>query len=425
MEFTGWAKTPPMGWNSWDCYGTSIDEENLLKNAEFIRDNLKEYGWEYVVCDIQWYQPTARGEFYKHFAELNMDEYSRLIPAENRFPSSVNGKGFKPIADKIHEMGLKFGIHIMRGIPRQAVHRNTPTVTPGVTARDIAQSYSICKWNTDMYGVDRNKKGAQEYYNSIVEMYASWGVDYIKCDDIANTEFTPLEPYSAQDEIEMLRKAIDLCGRKIVLSLSPGPAPLDKAEHLCKNANLWRMTGDFWDNWKQLYSMFEKCEKWQPYVSPGNWPDCDMLPLGRLCLHNDCNGRNTNFTYDEQVTMMTLWSIFRSPMMLGCNLPDCDDKTLKLITNKDVIEMLNTLNYSNKVFQNDSIICWAGESEKYNYTAVFNTSDYDVIFKEDAEKVSLQSEQTVELWTKEKFDINGALETQLPPHSAKLYRQEK
>ncbi len=425
MKFKEWAKTPPMGWNSWDCYGASVDEESLLKNARFMADNLKSFGWEYVVCDIQWYQPTARGMNYKNFAELTMDEYSRLIPAPNRFPSSAGGKGFRPIADKIHALGLKFGIHIMRGIPRQAVHQNTPTLTAGVTARDIAQSYSICKWNTDMYGIDWRKHGAQEYYNSILELYASWGVDYIKCDDIANTEFLPHEPYSAKEEIEMLRRAIDNCGRDIVLSLSPGPAQLEHAEHLCQNANLWRMTGDFWDSWRQLYAMFERCEKWQPYVAPGNWPDCDMLPLGKLCLHEECEGRNTNFTYDEQVTMMTLWSIFRSPLMLGCNLPDCDEKTLKLITNSDVIEMLNTLTCSNKVFQNNSIICWAGESEKYIYSAVFNISDYEISFVENSEKIHLKNGQAEDLWTKERFAVEDKISTIINPHGAKLYRQEK
>ena len=126
-------KKPPMGWNSWDCYGAGVTEDELLGNAEFMRDRLKQYGYQYVVCDIQWYEPAAKGNVYNNFADLCMDEYSRLIPAVNRFPSSANGAGFKPIADKIHSMGLKFGIHIMRGIPRQAVHRNTRIY--GTTAR--------------------------------------------------------------------------------------------------------------------------------------------------------------------------------------------------------------------------------------------------------------------------------------------------
>ncbi len=423
MSFKDWARTPPMGWNSWDCFDTSVNEEELLANARFIAENLKDCGWEYVVCDIQWSNPTAWGYDYQNFTELDMDEYSRLIPAVNRFPSSCGGKGFKPIADEIHAMGLKFGIHIMRGIPRQAVHRNTPTVTPGVTARDIAQSFSVCKWNTDMYGIDAQKAGAQEYYDSIIDLYASWGVDYIKCDDIANTEFSPLEPYSASREIEMLRKAIDRSGREIVLSLSPGPAPIENAEHLCANANLWRITGDFWDSRNQLRAMFERCEKWQPHVSCGNWPDCDMLPLGKLSVHTD-GKRYTNFTLDEQITMLTLWTVFRSPLMIGGDLRECDKITLEMLSNKDVYEMLKTLTYSCKCFENTGIIAWHGESERYAYTAIFNISDYEIVFAEDAEKLKLKNKETLELWTKESFAINGKINTSIRPLAAKLYRQE-
>ena len=183
-----------MGWNSWDCYGAGVTEEQLLLNAEYVAKNLKHHGYEYIVCDIQWYEPEAKSNVYNPFAQLCMDKYSRLIPAENRFPSSKRGKGFKPIADKIHDMGLKFGIHIMRGIPRQAVHSDMPILGTEVTARQIAKSYSICPWNTDMYGVDPKKEGAREYYQSIVDLYASWGVDFIKCDDICNTEFDKENP---------------------------------------------------------------------------------------------------------------------------------------------------------------------------------------------------------------------------------------
>lgn len=424
MSFKDWALTPPMGWNSWDCFGTSIDEETLLANAQFMAENLKEYGWQYVVCDIQWYQPTARGLNYKFFAELDMDEYSRLIPAVNRFPSSAGGKGFKPIADKIHAMGLKFGIHIMRGIPRQAVHRNTPTVTQGVTARDIAQSFSLCLWNTDMYGINCNAHGAQEYYDSIIELYASWGVDFIKCDDIANTEFKPHDPYSAEKEIEMLRKAIDKCGRNIVLSLSPGPAPIEKAEHLSEHANMWRMTGDFWDDWDKLYAMFKRCESWQPYVKPGTWPDCDMIPIGTLDHHSQNGKRLTNFTHDEQITLMTLWSIFRSPLILGCHLPDCDEETLKLFTNKDVIELNQTATASRKQFENSNVICWTAENKKHRYTAVFNVGNYEIEFCGSLEKLCLEGKNTTELWTKAKAETaGGKLICQIPAHGAKLFRE--
>ena len=333
------APTPPMGWNSWDCYGAGITEKDLLGNARYMAEHLREYGWQYVVCDIQWYEPAAVDTDYNNFTPLCMDEYSRLIPAPNRFPSAADGKGFAPIADKIHAMGLKFGIHMLRGIPRQAVHSGALTKS-GVPAREIAAQYSVCPWNTDMYGVDHTKKGAQEYYDSIFELYASWGVDYVKVDDIANTEFLKDRPYSAEKEIEMIRAAIDKCGRSIVLSLSPGPAPIANARHLAANADMWRMSGDFWDRRDKLIEMFRLCERWYAYVGDGRWPDCDMLPVGRLTVtHRKLGSHYTRFTRDEQITMMNLWCVFRSPLMIGAEMRDNDDFTLGLLTNAELLDI--------------------------------------------------------------------------------------
>lgn len=167
-------KTAPMGWNSLDCYGAAVTEDIVRRNAEFMAEHLKEYGWEYIVVDIQWYEPYAATNEYHPFADVVMDEYGRLLPAVNRFPSAANGAGFGPLAEYVHSFGLKFGIHIMRGIPRQAVHQNTKIMNSDRHAREIAKTNSICAWNTDMYGVDPEKDGAREYYNSIFELYASW-----------------------------------------------------------------------------------------------------------------------------------------------------------------------------------------------------------------------------------------------------------
>lgn len=372
------AKTPPMGWNSWDCYGAAINEKQLKGNADYMAKYMKDYGWEYIVCDIQWYEPEAHSTEYNHFYPLKMDEYSRLIPAENRFPSAADGKGFRLIAEYIHNLGLKFGIHIMRGIPRQAVHQNTPIKGTHVRARDIAHKFSVCAWNTDMYGVDPDKEGAQEYYDSLFELYAEWGVDFVKVDDICNTEYKPLDPYSAKREIEMIRTSIDRCGRPMVLSLSPGPAVVEEAEHLMANANMWRMTGDFWDNWEQLFSMFDYCKKWQPYVKEGCWPDCDMLPLGHIGINTpgyDVFSRNTNFTKNEQVTMMTLWCIFRSPLMMGGELRDNDAWTLSLLTNPEVLWLLKNCHGAREVYRTDDTVVWSSQDDNGDtYVAIFNTS---------------------------------------------------
>lgn len=378
MDKNKLAMTPPMGWNSWDCYGASVTEEALLGNAQYMAEHMKDFGWEYVVCDIQWYEPKAKSTEYNNFYPLEMDEYSRLIPAVNRFPSSAGGRGFAPIAKDIHAMGLKFGIHIMRGIPRQAVHAATPILGTTATARDIAQQYSLCPWNTDMYGVNPDAEGAQAYYDSLFRLYAEWGVDFIKIDDLSVTEFNKQDPYSARREVEMYRRAIDRCGRDIVLSLSPGPAVLAEAEHLRQNANMWRMTGDFWDNWPQLYAMFDRCRDWSPYVSEGCWPDCDMLPVGHIGVNtpgHDRHSRFTNFSPAEQRTMMSLFCIFRSPLMVGAELRDNDAFTLDLLTNREILEMHRHGSGARQVFRDEGTVIWSSAGpDGSTYVAFFNTS---------------------------------------------------
>ncbi|MFC4319979.1 glycoside hydrolase family 27 protein [Litchfieldia salsa] len=423
MKHLELAKTPPMGWNSWDCYGATVTEDEVKGNAQYMADHLKEYGWDYVVVDIQWSEPGAVSSAYRPFVPLEMDEYSRLIPATNRFPSAKDGRGFKSLGDYIHDLGLKFGIHIMRGIPRQAVHANTAIKGTTVGARDIAHPNSICPWNTDMYGVDPTKEGAQEYYNSLFELYAQWGVDFIKVDDIAASRLYGIH----LAEIEMIRKAIDHCGRDIVLSLSPGPAPLEYAEELKANANMWRMTDDFWDLWELLYGMFERCEKWSEHVGPGNWPDCDMLPLGHIGIRSVDGGasdRWTRFTKDEQITMMTLWSIFKSPLMFGGELRDNDDWTLSLLTNKEVLSMHRNIHHIKHVYRENDKIVWTANDEDYTYVALFNATEESASVSVTLDQLGLTtSVQAVELWTGEVLGvIEDQIEQTIPAHGAKLFK---
>lgn len=419
-------KKPPMGWNSWDCYGAGVTEDELLGNAEFMRDRLKQYGYQYVVCDIQWYEPAAKGNVYNNFADLCMDEYSRLIPAVNRFPSSANGAGFKPIADKIHSMGLKFGIHIMRGIPRQAVHRNTRIYGTTARARDIASQFSLCPWNTDMYGVDTEKRGAEEYYDSLFKLYASWGVDFVKVDDIANTEFSPQNPYSAEKEIEMIRAAIDRSDRDMVLSLSPGPAPLNKAEHLSENANMWRISGDFWDRWDKLLNMFSLCEKWYPYVKDGSFPDCDILPLGKLCIDGSYMGdmgRDSGFTKEEQKTMMTLWAVFRSPLFFGGELRLTDNYTLSLVTNPEVINVNQNSEKPLFVYNKGGIAVWQTKIENCTAVAVFNLSDEEKHYKLSFSNLGIENVRAVrDLWARKDIPkCENDVTVSLKPHSSEFF----
>jgi alpha-galactosidase len=188
-DFRSLSPTPPMGWNSWDCYATTIDEAAALANAGVMADKLLPHGYNIFTIDAQWNEPLANGFDYRKDAQLTMDHWGRLIPAPNRFPSAAHGAGFKPLADRLHRMGLKFGIHMMRGIPRQAADRNTPILGSRHRAGEIADRVNICPWNADMYGIDMSKPGAQAYYDSVVALYASWGVDFLKADDMSRPYF--------------------------------------------------------------------------------------------------------------------------------------------------------------------------------------------------------------------------------------------
>lgn len=414
-------KTPPMGWNSWDCYGASVTEETVRKNAEFMSAHLKKYGWEYIVVDIQWYEPNAKSHEYRPFTDLCMDEYGRLLPAENRFPSSAGGKGFAPLAEYIHSLGLKFGIHIMRGIPRQAVHGDCKVKGTDKTARDIAKTASICAWNTDMYGVDPSKDGARAYYDSIFELYASWGVDFIKCDDICR------ELPHEEEELVMLSEALRGCGREMVLSLSPGPALLEKAELYKRVANMWRITDDFWDKWELLYAMFERAEKWSIHAGAGHFPDADMLPIGPILQDYDKSNR-TKFTENEQITMLTLWSIFRSPLMIGGEMTGFDEFTMSLLTNERIIAMQKSARHSHQVWRRtlggNEFILWAAQcADGGQYAAVFNAGE--TIGTVEISLSDLELEQPVtaeELWSGKTEQLAEKLIVQISPHGAKAYK---
>lgn len=423
------AVTPPMGWNSYDYYDTNVTEERVRANADYMAKHLKEYGWEYIVVDIQWYAygtASMRDKFqYIPFGRVEMDPYGRLLPCPDKFPSSVNGKGFRPLADYVHSKGLKFGIHIMRGIPRAAAQAHLPVLGSDQTADMTADPSSICGWNSDMYGV-RDTAAGQSYYNSVFALYAEWGVDFVKCDDICNTNLYKDNPFSAKHEIAMLHQAIASCGRDMVLSLSPGPALIDQAWYYEKYANMWRITDDFWDDWELLKNMFMRCEQWQEHVRAGCFPDCDMLPLGRIGREFG-HERNTNFTRDEQITMMTLWCIFRSPLMLGAELTMLDDWTLSLLTNKRVLALLEDGHTARQVMRDNAQAVWAAGSGRV-YTALFNLSDEERVCETTVEAlteslfVDISVHSALELWTEEQMTVeNGKISTRIPAHGAKLF----
>jgi hypothetical protein len=424
LPFHSWSPAPPMGWNSWDCYGPTVVESEVKANADYMANNLKNFGWEYIVVDIRWYVENDKSGGYNEADPiLVLDEYGRVTPALNRFPSAADGKGFKPLADYIHGKGLKFGIHIMRGIPVIAVKKNTPILGSDAKAADIYTPDGQCKWLHDMFGVVAGKPGAQEYYNSLFQLYASWEIDFVKVDDLSGRT----------EEIEMYRKAIDNCGRPIVISISPGGDKPETADFLKQNVNMWRTSNDFWDNWRQLKSQFAILEKWVGLSAPGCWPDGDMLPLGKIGLRAERGEpRWSGFTKDEQYTLMTLFSIFRSPLMFGGDLPGNDEFTLSLITNKDVLNVNQKSTNGKQLFRENDLIAWTADDPETGdkYLALFNATDQlpSAESKTDItvtfEQLGLKGRHTItDLWTGEKLGkFSGTFTQAINRHGAGLYR---
>ena len=321
------------------------------------------HGWTLITVDIQWYEPLAHTDRYREGAVLEIDANGRLLPAPNRFPLTKETHSFKPLADIAHARGLKFGVHLMRGIPRRCVdQKNTPILGTTFKAADIADKVHICFWNHDMYGVDMSKPGAQEYYDSVFQQLADWDLDFVKVDDLSGH-------YA---EIQAIRKAIDKTGRKMLLSVSPGGS---SNEVVATNANMWRISGDFWDNWGALYSQFARLDQVTPFRGPGHWPDADMIPFGNVRTWDEKNNW-TKFTKDEHYTLMSAWCMGRSPLILGGNLPKNDEFELSLLTNDEVLAVDQNSTNNRQVFSKDNQIAWVADvpDSKDKYVAFFNAN---------------------------------------------------
>jgi alpha-galactosidase len=421
------APTPPMGWNSWDSYGTTITEPDFKANAKWFADHLKSFGWQYVVIDMEWFVTNPIPEGNSKTSQYSLDAYGRYTPAPNRFPSSADNHGLKPLAGYAHSLGLKFGIHILRGIPKQAVEKNLPIEGSAYHAAEAADTSDTCPWNFDNYGLDASKPAAQAYYDSIARLYAGWDVDFIKVDCISS------RPYKG-DEIRMLSTALRKTGRPIALSLSPGAAPLEKFEEMRKFANAWRISDDVWDLWHStvdypqgLGDQFPRIAKWAGMAQLGGWPDADMLPIGYLGPAPGWGqARQTRLTHDEQRTLLTLWSIFRSPLMVGGNLPSNDAWTTSLLTNTEVIAVDQHSRQNRPVISTSDMVVWTAQSEtgEDRFLAVFNLDDHEQQVHYAWKDLGLNKPKYKlrDLWQQQDHGTSESLTLSLPPHGCVFYR---
>ncbi|MFT2707564.1 glycoside hydrolase family 27 protein [Clavibacter zhangzhiyongii] len=409
---------PPQGWNSWDCFGASVTEEEVMQNARYLAEHLLPHGWDTVVVDIQWYEPDPGTADYQEVSAPELDAWGRPQPAVGRFPSSAGGRGFADLAARIHAMGLRFGVHLMRGVPRRAAEERLPVLGSDATCADIADPANPCPWNPDDFGVDMTRPGAQEYYDSVLAMLAGWGVDYVKLDDV-------LYPPIQAAEITAVSRAIAASGRPMTLSLSPGKQlSLENLDLLRETAQLWRISDDFWDDWAHLREQFQRAARWAPHQRPGGWADADMLPLGRIGIRAHVgDDRRSRFTPAEQRTLVSLWCLLRSPLMFGGHLPDTDPATLALLTNDDVLELLGS-DASREIVRDGDLVVWAAERGSTRWRAVFQLGDAPrAVTAHLADLGCPDATRAVDVWTGEELAVvDGGIPLEVEAHGVRLLR---
>lgn len=426
------AQTPPMGWNSWDSYGLRISEQQFRENVEAMAMKLKPFGYTYAVIDEGWYMVNPEDRPKPALLKYAVDENGRFIPVTARFPSALqNGRnsGFQEIAHAVHAQDLKFGIHIIRGIPRESALRNLPIEGSAFKAQDAADQNDPCPWDPTSWGIKDNAAG-QAWYDSLLRQYATWGVDFLKVDCIAD------HPYKAS-EIQQIKLAIQHSGRDIVLSLSPGPTAIERHAEVADLAQMWRISNDIWDIWIGnsdfpigIKNQFENAGRWAEYTKPGNWPDADMLPVGELRPYPDVGPgpRHTRLTPAEQQTQLSLWAMARSPLIIGANLTLLDPDTLRLLCNTDILKIDQTATASRQVLREGDLVIWTADlPANQRALAAFNLGEKAIALDRPFSDFGLPAGpyDLKNAWTGVRLPAGASLSTTIEPHASVVLMLDK
>ena len=436
------AARPPMGWNSFDSYGVYLHEKAALANLDAMAEKLKPFGYEYFVIDNGWFgeyklRPDSLYPAEKHASDVRLNEFGIVQPSKCYFP---NGLG--PVVRRARKLGIKVGLHLMRGIPRKAVELNLPIKGTKYRAKDIADTTSVCKWCAYNYGVDMSKPGSQEFYNSLVAQLADWGIEFIKADDIV--------PFP--NEVVAMAKAVANCGRPVVLSLSPGrnADPRHAAQH--RRANMLRVTHDIWDDQKGIEMAFAAWRKWRGAERPGFWIDMDMIPFGQLLvmspppISKTTGAKKTKavrlagkgyrrwcgLTKPQKCTFITLRALAASPLMFGGDLPSLDDHSLKLVTNKEMIACNQNGVMGKLVGEGKGVEVWLAPQKARKLTGwigVFNRTGQANTVTLTPELLGLKGSGRLtcrDIWTDETFTLTAktAPEAAIEPNGVIFLRYQ-
>ena len=392
--------SPPMGWNSWNGYMGSPDEAELKATMRYMAAHLLPFGYEYCVTDAGWYNwkagpdtPTAEYPI-PHYS---CDRHGRPLPHPEKYPSGHGS--FLPISRYAHSLGLKFGLHMMRGMNRRLLGHGFTVCGTDVPLEELIDLNSPCAWAPDSFGIKADHPAAQRWYDALFANFAAWEIDFVKYDDIASPIHKP--------EIEMIHSAIDRCGRDILLSLSPGDTTqLEDADFYSRHADMWRISKDFWDDWaSNLRESFDLLAAWNRHIEAPGWPDADMIPIGWLCENPSVRGmlpRLTRFTVHEQQSLFTLFSIARSPLILTCNLLRNTPELLTVQTQPDCIA-LNQRGKGNRPLLSgpeQQRHLWYGHADGRDYLACFNLERTEAEYEFPVPE-ALRGRYAADVWTGE------------------------
>ncbi len=351
---------PAMGWSSWSFVRRWPDEAKIKAQASaMVSSGLASHGYVYINLDDFWQLCDGNG--------FVVDGFGRWVVDPAKFPN-----GIKALADYVHGLGLKFGFYVTPGIPKNAVLRNTPIEGTPYHAADIANTSTLEKnYNChNMYFIDYSKPGAQEYVDSWARQFASWGVDYLKIDGVGSSDIPDVQAWATA-----LRKT----GRQINYALSNNLAIADAATWR-KLANSWRTQGDVecycgpgpngsgypLTDWSHISSRFGSAASWQQWGGPSGWNDLDSLQIG--------NGDQIGLNADQRRTVMTLWAMAASPLLLGSDLTNLTSVDLAILTNDRLIAV-NQDGYTSQRIVNSGVNqVWRKREDNGDFiVALYNT----------------------------------------------------
>ena len=383
------ALTPPLGWNSWNCWGRHIDEEKVRAAADaMVSSGLAAHGYSYVNIDDGW-----QGERGGPLGALQANE---------KFAD------MKALCDYVHSLGLRIGIYSTPWAKSYAGY-NGGSTGPQVRI-DIRN------------GEDRGFYfGRKPCHNEDAKQWARWGIDYLKYD---------WGPWRAPD-VEAMADALRAAGRDIVYSLS-NTAPFEGAADWARLANCWRTTGDITDSWSNVSNIAFSQDRWTPHGGPGHWNDPDMLVVGKLGWGEV---RDNRLARDEQIAHITMWAILAAPMLIGCDMGQLDEFTLRLLCNDEVLA-INQDPLGRQGYCVRELRCASADGANAVHecvyrreladgslaVALFNRTEQPITVEADWAVLGIDGPRQVRnVWAnKDVGSCDGAVAMPVPPHGAQM-----